>query len=34
AREAGLAQAKGSLGWRVDDTGILRFKGAAYMPPN
>ncbi|KFY66624.1 hypothetical protein V496_01957, partial [Pseudogymnoascus sp. VKM F-4515 (FW-2607)] len=34
AREAGSARAKGSLGWRVDDTGILRFKGAAYVPPN
>ncbi|KFY68107.1 hypothetical protein V496_01299 [Pseudogymnoascus sp. VKM F-4515 (FW-2607)] len=34
AKEAGSAQAKGSLGWRVDDTGILRFKGAAYVPPN
>ncbi|PQM43474.1 hypothetical protein VC83_09660 [Pseudogymnoascus destructans] len=34
AREAGPAWAKGSSGWRVDDAGILRFKGAAYVPPN
>ena len=34
AKDAGSARAKGSSDWRVDDAGILRFKGAAYVPPN
>jgi hypothetical protein len=34
AKDIRSARAKGSSGWRVDDSGILRFKGAVYVPPN
>lgn len=34
AKDAGTVRAKGSPGWKVDNAGILRFKGAVYIPPN
>ena len=34
AKDAGTARAEDPPRWRVDDAGILRFKGAVYVPPN